>query len=62
MEFYELIALIWILAGLATALTWLILGHRRAQARTALEARNGAESTQLADLQTRVGRMENPKD
>ncbi|WBB69627.1 hypothetical protein [Micromonospora sp. WMMD812] len=58
MKFYELISLIWILAGLAIALTWLILRHRRAQARTALEVRSRAESAQLADLQVRVDRME----
>lgn len=33
MKFYELMALIWILAGLVIALTWMILRHRRGQAR-----------------------------
>ncbi|MEU8262702.1 hypothetical protein AB0C02_19000 [Micromonospora sp. NPDC048999] len=35
MKFYELMAFIWVLAGLTIALTWMILRHRRAQARTA---------------------------
>ncbi|MEV0129619.1 hypothetical protein AB0H83_14325 [Dactylosporangium sp. NPDC050688] len=58
MKFYELIALIWILAGLAITLTWLILRHRRAQARAGPEVQSRAESAQLADLQARVDRME----
>ncbi|MFJ8580845.1 hypothetical protein [Micromonospora sp. NPDC093277] len=62
MKFYELMALIWVFAGLAIALTWIVLRHRRGQARMAVQTRSRAEleaqSTQLADLQTRVDRME----
>ena len=62
MKFYELMALIWIFAGLAIALTWMILRHRRGQARRMLQASSRAElaaqSAQLTDLQERVDRME----
>jgi hypothetical protein len=49
-------------AALAIALTWLILHHRRSQARMVLEARSHAaseaQSAQVANLQARVDRME----
>lgn len=45
MKFWELMALVWGLVGLAVPLTWLILRHRREQARIALEARPRNEIT-----------------
>ncbi|WP_157756714.1 hypothetical protein [Plantactinospora sp. KBS50] len=41
MKFYQVVALIWIVAGVVTSLTWMILRHRRSQARTALRGSRG---------------------
>ncbi|GHJ47287.1 hypothetical protein Cs7R123_46290 [Catellatospora sp. TT07R-123] len=56
MKFYELIGVIWICGMVVIALTWIVLRHRREQARTAAAAAGG--SAELADLRARVARIE----